>query len=119
MTTEQIGTLAPGESADDLVAELDSLLASVQCREISLEVFAAEVLRIDALVEARLGAEPEEPAPHVSPDCESTPEEDAYDIWCGVRAAAVNRYVPWNEVERELDAELGGGLDRLASEDRR
>ena len=118
MTTEQIGTLAPGESADDLVAELDSLLASVQRRAISLEAFVAEVLRIDALVEARLGAKSEAPAPHVPPDRESTPEEDAYDIWCGVRAAAVNRYVPWDEVERELDAELQDGPDRSASEDR-
>ena len=119
MTTEPIGTLAPGESADDLVAELDSLLASVQRREVSLEAFVAEVRRIDALVDVRLGAGPAEPAPHVPPDRESTPEEDAHDIWCGVRAAAVNRYVSWDEVERELEAELGDGPDNAASEDRR
>ena len=119
MTTEQIGTLAPGESADDLVAELDSLLAAVQRRVISLDAFVAEVLRIDALVEARLEAKPKASAPHAPPDRESTPEEDAYDIWCGVRASAVNRYVPWDEVERELDAELRDGPDRSASEDQR
>ena len=49
-----------------------------------------------------------EPAPQILSDCESLPEEDAYDIWCSVRAAAVNRYVQWEEVERELEAELSG-----------
>lgn len=110
MTTEPVGTLSPGESADDLIEELDALLASVRRHAISLSAFVADVRRIDSLVEARLGVQLEdlgEPVPQVPSDCESLPEEDAYDIWCSVRAAAVNRYVQWEEVERELEAELG------------
>ena len=115
MTTEPIETLAPGESADDLVSELDALLASIQRRDISLDEFLAELRRLETLVAARVGERPPvTPAPRLPTDNESTPEEDAYDIWCSVRATAVNRYVPWEDIERELEAELGPGEPNLA-----
>ena len=114
MTTEPIETLSPGESADDLVSELDALLASIQRRDISLGEFLAELRRIGVLVEARVGERPPvTSAPRLPTDDESAPEEDAYDLWCSVRATAVNRYVPWEDVEQELEVELGPGEPNL------
>ena len=114
MATEPTETLAPGESAADLVSELDALLTSAQRREISLEEFLAELRRIGTLVEARVGERQlGTSAPRLPTDDESTPAEDAYDLWCSVRATAVNRYVPWEDVERELEAELGPGEPNL------
>ena len=108
MTREPTETLAPGASANDLVSELDALLPSIQRRDISLDEFTAELRRIGALAAARVGERPAATsAPRLPADDESTPEEDAYDLWCSVRATAVNRYVPWEEVEQEFDAEFG------------
>ena len=114
MTREPTETLAPGASANDLVSELDALLPSIQRRDISLDEFTAELRRIGALAAARVGERPAATsAPRLPTDDESTPEEDAYDLWCSVRATAVNRYVPWEDVERELEAELGPGEPNL------
>ena len=97
-STEAARLLAEGEPATDLIEALDELLATTRRERTPLDQFYAELDRIHEEIRRRLGLPiPAQPLDSIdvlqSPDLidDGSPEEDAYDVWCVVRALAENK----------------------------